>query len=80
MSHYIVKSDSGDYMYNRRSTDSMYVNRTHWGPNLDEARVFTTKSAAVVSANHACGHSGIYRKDLEKTFSYKVYEVELVLK
>jgi hypothetical protein len=44
--HYIVYNPDEGYMYHRRNTGDMYVNRTVYGLDIDSARVFTTKNAA----------------------------------
>lgn len=49
MSHFIVRNDAGKYLYSRRDTGNSlpgYERRTVYGPRLQEARVFTTRSAA----------------------------------
>lgn len=44
--HYIVYNPDCGYMYHRRNTGDMYVNRTVYGLDIGSARVFTTKNAA----------------------------------
>ena len=46
MSHYIIKYPDGDYQYARRPTGRHYDCRTKFGPNMNEARVYTNKTAA----------------------------------
>lgn len=56
MSHFIVEDVTNEYLYHRRNTGAMYVSRSMWGPDIGQARVFTTKSAATNSANQSIGH------------------------
>jgi len=69
MSHYINRLTDNDgtyfYQYHRRSTGRQYEDRTMWGDDLGQARVFTTKGAAKRSSD----------EELSETI-----EVELVIK
>jgi hypothetical protein len=63
VSHFIVRGKmkrAGDppdglvvYLLSRKSTAEMYVSRACWGADLEEARVFTTKSAATNSCRQS---------------------------
>jgi hypothetical protein len=54
--HYIIKYPDGEYQYARRRTGRyMYECRTMFGPNINEARVYTSKSAAKNSMVHSDG-------------------------
>lgn len=83
MSHYIVKVGN-EYMYHRRSTGHMYVNRTMWGPNIEEARVFTQKTAAKNAANSSLKQGNYHTNKTAvtrfKNKDYEVVEVGLVEK
>lgn len=46
------------YLTNRRSTSVMYVNKSTWSDDIDQAKVFQNQSAAVRSARHNLGHDG----------------------
>lgn len=50
--HYIVRNPEAGYMYHRRNTGDMYVNRTMYGLDKNSARVFTTKSGAKNASIH----------------------------
>lgn len=51
MSFYVVRGEDGYFLTNRKATGRMYVSRSGWSKNLDDAKIFSTKSAASNSAN-----------------------------
>lgn len=53
---YVVESFNSGYLTNRKSTGEMYVSRSSWSDDLDDAKVFSTLSAAKRSANENGEH------------------------
>lgn len=51
MAFFVVKGEDGYFLTNRKSTGRMYVSRSGWSEKLDDAKIFSTKSAASNSAN-----------------------------
>lgn len=47
----IVQDASGKYLTHRRSTGRQYISRSSWSDNIDDAKIFASKSAAKNSAN-----------------------------
>lgn len=51
--HFIVEDDKGNYLYHRRNTGYQYVDRSCWGKEYNDARVFTQLAAARNSARQS---------------------------
>ena len=50
---FIVRRKTDNFfLTNRKNTNVLYKYRSMWSENLDDAKIFSTKSAAVNSANH----------------------------
>lgn len=68
MSFYVVRGEDGYFLTNRKATGRMYVSRSGWSENLDDAKIFSTKGAASNSANS------------NNEQDYEVLEVEVRIK
>lgn len=55
MSFYVVRGEDGYFLTNRKATGRTYPHvyraRSGWSEDLDDAKIFSTKSAASNSAN-----------------------------
>lgn len=65
---YVVRRNNGEWMYPRRATKVVYESRTAWGNDLEQARVFNTKSAATTAA-----------RATDPTEKWKLCQVKLVV-
>lgn len=74
MIRYIIKNDQGIYQYPRRETDSVYEQRTQYGPDVNQARLFMNKAAAQNSLNY---HSNGWRKSTTPPEGLKIIKVEV---
>lgn len=50
---YVIQADDGSFLTPRRNTGTVYQSRAMWSRDLEQARVFNTKTAATTSANKA---------------------------
>lgn len=48
----IVVSSDGKYLTPRRNTGEMYVSRSGWSDDIDDAKIFQTPGAASNSASY----------------------------
>lgn len=82
MIRWIIKNDEGLYQYNMTSTGCrLYERKTVWGPDINRARLFTTKSAAsnsLMYSTHSRRYSippkGLYVRKVEITIREVVEE------
>ena len=55
MHRYIIRTDDGIYQYERSTEKGSYTARTTYGPDINKARLFNNKSAAMNSFNYNAG-------------------------
>jgi hypothetical protein len=46
MRKWVVRNAKGEFLTPRRATGKMYVNRVSWSENFNDAKIFSTISAA----------------------------------
>ena len=72
MGFYVVQNDHGEFLTNRKATpNDRYRARSGWSKLLDDAKVFSTKSAARNSDNYT-GEEIIFVREVHLELGNKV--------